>query len=194
MLEAPARDEGARLGQRLDDGVVGVALVAFFGEDALAGEAGRVLGQHAVGVDSEGDRRVDAALFQLGGARHPDLVVVGTVAGGGVHEAGAGILGNVVALEEGHLKIIAKRCERMRGNDPDLGRRQSRPLRNLNPLSIFAAFLTSSTRFVGNEKAVPLFAQFPSGEEVTSIRDIVDLRRETHRAIARESSTASSSR
>ena len=62
VLQAAARDECAGFAERLDDRVVGVALVALFGEDALALEARRVLGQHAVGIDGERDRRVDAAL------------------------------------------------------------------------------------------------------------------------------------
>ena len=57
MLQAAARDHVAGLGQRLDDGVVGVALVALLVEDALALEARRVLGHDAVGIDGEGDRR-----------------------------------------------------------------------------------------------------------------------------------------
>ena len=63
VLQAAARDERARFHQRLDDGVVGVALVALLVEDALALEARRVLGDDAVGVDGEGDGGVDAARF-----------------------------------------------------------------------------------------------------------------------------------
>ena len=40
MLQAAARDDVSGFAQRLDDGVVGVALVAIFLQDALAGEAG----------------------------------------------------------------------------------------------------------------------------------------------------------
>ena len=39
MLQAAARDDVAGFAQRLDDGVVGVALVAIFLQDALAFEA-----------------------------------------------------------------------------------------------------------------------------------------------------------
>ena len=42
MLEPAARDEHAGLDQRLDDGLVGVALLALVVDDALAGEARRV--------------------------------------------------------------------------------------------------------------------------------------------------------
>ena len=45
MLEPAARDQHAGLDQRLDDGLVGVALLALVGDDALAGEARRLLGE-----------------------------------------------------------------------------------------------------------------------------------------------------
>ena len=109
VLQAAARDQRAGFGQRLDDGVVGVALVALLVEHALAFEARRVLGADAVGVDGERDRRVDAALFQLGAARHPDDVVVGAVAGRRVHEAGAGVVGDVIAVEQRHIEVVTER-------------------------------------------------------------------------------------
>ena len=87
VLEAAARDQRAGFGQRLDDGVVGVALVALVVDDALALEARRVLGEDAVGVDGEGDGRVDAALLQLRALLHPDVEVLAAVPGRGVHEA-----------------------------------------------------------------------------------------------------------
>ena len=108
MLQAPARDERARFHERLDDGVVGVALVALLGEDALACEARRVLGHDAVGVDGEGDGGVDAARFERGGIRHPDLVVVGAVAGRGVHEAGAGVVGDVIAIKQRNVECRSR--------------------------------------------------------------------------------------
>ena len=42
MLQAPARENVARSNQRADDGLIGVALVALLGDDALALEAGGV--------------------------------------------------------------------------------------------------------------------------------------------------------
>ncbi len=48
MLESPARNQRARFDQRLDDGLVGVALLAFVGDDALALEARRFKGEGAV--------------------------------------------------------------------------------------------------------------------------------------------------
>ena len=45
-------------------GLVGVALLALVGEDALAGEAGRLLGEAAVVIDRVGDRGIDAARLE----------------------------------------------------------------------------------------------------------------------------------
>ncbi len=57
MLQAPARDQHAGVVQGLDHRLVGVALLAFFGEHALAGEAGRLLGEAAIGIDGVGNGR-----------------------------------------------------------------------------------------------------------------------------------------
>ena len=43
VLEPAARDQHAALEQRRDHGIVGVALLALVGQDALAGEAGSVI-------------------------------------------------------------------------------------------------------------------------------------------------------
>ena len=61
VREPSARDQRVGCDQRLDDRLVGVALVALVGEDALALEARRLLGESAVLVDRVGDARVDAA-------------------------------------------------------------------------------------------------------------------------------------
>ena len=64
---------------------------------ALAGEARRVIGEGAVLVDGVGIGGVDAARIQLARVRRPDVEVLAAVAGRGVHEAGAGVVGDVVA-------------------------------------------------------------------------------------------------
>ncbi len=61
MLQAPARDQRVSLDQRLDDRLVGITLLALFGDDALAGEAGGLVGVNAVIVDGEGDLGLNAA-------------------------------------------------------------------------------------------------------------------------------------
>jgi hypothetical protein len=62
VLEAAAGEQHvAALDQRLDDALVGVALLAVVVDDARAIEAGRVLGVEAGVIDGERDRGVDAA-------------------------------------------------------------------------------------------------------------------------------------
>ena len=96
MLEPAARDQHAGVAQRLDHRVVGVTLLALVGEHALAGKARRLLGEAAVGVDGVGNVRVDAARGELRRVRGPDVEVLTAVAGSGVHEAGAGVVGDVI--------------------------------------------------------------------------------------------------
>ena len=114
MLEPAARDQHAGVDQRLDHGLVGVALVALVGDHALAGEARRGAVKRAVLVDRVGDRGVDAARRELRGIRGPDVEVVAAVARRGVHEAGAGVVGDVVAGEQRDVEIVALAAKRMR--------------------------------------------------------------------------------
>ena len=65
VLDAAAGDHGAAFGQRGDDALVGVALLAAVVDDAGAVEAGRILGVEAGVVDGIGDRRVDAEGCEL---------------------------------------------------------------------------------------------------------------------------------
>ena len=118
VLQPPTRDHHASLGQRLDHRIVGIALVAILLQDALAGEAWCGIRHHAVRIDRERDGRIDAALPQHLLRVHPDDVVVSTVAGCGMHEARAGIVGDVIAIEQRHVEVVAERGKRMRANDP----------------------------------------------------------------------------
>ncbi len=65
MLEPAAGDEHARIDQRTDHRLVGIALLALVGDDALALEARRVLGEEAIGIDGEGDRLIPPELFSI---------------------------------------------------------------------------------------------------------------------------------
>ncbi len=116
MLEAAARDERAGLDQRLDDGVVGVAFLALVVEDALALEAGRLRGERAVFVDGVGDAGFDPAFGQRLSARHPDVEILAAVARRRVDEARAGIVGDVVAVEQRDDEVVASFGERMGDN------------------------------------------------------------------------------
>ena len=107
MREPPARDQRAGLDERLDHRVVGVTLLALFGKHALAGEAGRLLGEAAVGVDRVGDGGVDAAPGERASIRGPDVEVFASVPGRSVDESRAGIFGDVLAGKERHLEIVA---------------------------------------------------------------------------------------
>ena len=113
VLEPSARDEHAGVGQRLDDRLVGVALLAVVRDDALAGEARRLLGEGAILVDRIGDRGVDAARGQRARIRRPDVEVLAPVPRRGVHEAGAGVVGDVIAIEQRDDELIALAAKRM---------------------------------------------------------------------------------
>src|SRR5205085_10678268 len=101
VLAPAARDQHAGLAQRLDHRLVGVALFAVLGDDVLPGEAGRLFGERAVLIDRVGDGGVDAAPGKRPLVRGPDVEVFAAVAGRGMHEAGARVVGDVVAGEEG---------------------------------------------------------------------------------------------
>ena len=114
VLEPAARDQHAGVDQRLDHRLVGVALLAFVGEHALAGEARRLIGEAAVGIDGVGNMRVDAARGELRRIRHPDIKVLAAMSGRGVHEAGAGIVGDMIAGKKRHLEIVVS-CKPLSG-------------------------------------------------------------------------------
>src|SRR5919109_2473906 len=97
MLEPPARQELAGLDQRLDDGIVGVALLALVVDDAPAGEARSVIGESTVLVDGVGDGGVDAALIELTRICRPDVEVLAAMARRGMDETGTGVVGDMVA-------------------------------------------------------------------------------------------------
>ncbi len=96
VLEAAPGDEHPGILQCTDHRLVGIALLALVGDDALAFEARRILGEEAIGIDGEGDGTVHLL--------HPDIVVVGAMAGCGVHEAGAGVIGDVIAFEKRDIR------------------------------------------------------------------------------------------
>ena len=117
MLETAARDDVASLDQRLDHRLVGVALLALVVDDALAGEARRLRGQRAIFIDRVGNDRADAVLLQHARIRGPDLEVVASVSRCSVNEAGAGIVGDVIAGQKRHGEFIAQRPQRMHAGD-----------------------------------------------------------------------------
>ena len=146
VLQPAARDEIAGLDEGLDDGLIGVALIALVVEDAPAGEARRFLGEEAVGIDRVGDARVDAARRQLPAMRHPDVEVVAAMARRGVDEARAGIVGDVLAVEKRHVEVVADEACRQRMRAVRFASRSASRRRDLLMVSTLAALNTPSAR------------------------------------------------
>jgi hypothetical protein len=55
-------------------------------------------------IDGEGDGGRDAARLEIASRVHPGLEVLAAMAGRGVHEAGTGIVGDVIAAISGTAK------------------------------------------------------------------------------------------
>ena len=103
VLHPPARQQGAGLDQLVDDRGVGRAelagLLALGLQHLEAAEQRHVVVIGAVRIDGLGDLAMAVG--------QPDQVVVGAVAGGGVDEAGAGVVGDVVAGQQRHGEAVA---------------------------------------------------------------------------------------
>ncbi len=107
MLEPAARDQHPGIDQSLDHRLVGVALLAFVGQHALAGKARRLIGEAAVGVDGVGDSgTLMPRSASLTTACHPDIKVLAAVPRRSVDESCAGFFGHVVTFEQRHWEII----------------------------------------------------------------------------------------
>ena len=111
VLQLSARDERPRLDQRVDDRLVGVADFAFVGDDALALEARRFIGEGAVLVDRIGNARIDPTLLKQSRARGPELEVLAPVAGRGVNEACSCVFRHMVAVEQRNGKAISEAAQ-----------------------------------------------------------------------------------
>ena len=69
---------------------------------------GACFGEGAVLVDGVGDCGSRCrALASVARVRRPDVEVLAAVAGRGVHEAGAGVVGDVIAVKQRHVEIVA---------------------------------------------------------------------------------------
>src|SRR5690554_3403021 len=113
MLDATTGHHGVALGKRGDDTVIGVALLAVIVDDAggtalgIGAETGRVPGIEAVVADDIGNLGGDALFGQQAGGIHPDFKVVEAMAGCGMDETGAGVIGDVIAIEERDFELVA---------------------------------------------------------------------------------------
>ncbi len=170
VLVARAGDQRACLDQRLDHRLVGVAELALVVDHALAVEARRVLGEEAGLVDGEGDLGVDAARFERGAVLFPDLEVLGAVAGRGMHEARAGVLGDMLAGEQRHVEIVAAaRCSGCAAQDAGEHQRwriDERPCASSSTRAQLAH--ASSASASASTSLSPGLAQLSSGASVTS--------------------------
>ena len=105
LLHPAARQQVARLDQLVHHRAVGGAelagLLALGLQHLQAREQGDVRVVGAVGIDGVGHFVMTVGL--------PNLEVVGAVAGRGVDEAGAGIVGDVIAGQQGHGEAVAGR-------------------------------------------------------------------------------------
>ena len=118
MLEAPAGEERAGLDELRDDGLVRAGVLALVVVDARAGEqrhAGQIRGILADRVRHLRRAAGREGLLVL----DEGVVVVRAVAWRRVHEAGAGVVGDVVGREHRHVEIpeavrAGKRPERVR--------------------------------------------------------------------------------
>jgi hypothetical protein len=113
VLQRPRANSMPRRDQRVDDRLVGVALLAVVVDDArrpalaVRAEARRVLGEKPASSTVKGMAVSMPRARSSLGAAHPGLEVLAAVAGRGVDEAGAGVVGDVVAGEHGDGEGVA---------------------------------------------------------------------------------------
>jgi len=115
VLEPAAREQHAGIGQRVDNGLVGVALLALVGEHPLANKPRSMIGESAVGVDRIGDCYVDIRCLQQFFVLHPNIEVFAAVTGRRMDETCAGFISHVIAFEQWHQKLVPapQRSQRM---------------------------------------------------------------------------------
>ena len=117
--------------------------------------------------------------------RGPDFEVLAAVARRGVDEAGAGVVGDVIAGEQRHVEVVAAiALERMRADDPREHRRR-------NVLHLFVSRDARLLEHVGGElvgqdQRVAGLRPVVGGRVGDAIEAVGDLRREADRAIARQ--------
>ena len=107
MLEPPARDQHAGVGQSFDHCLVGVALFAFVREHALTSKSRSLFGEAAIGIDSIGNCRIDAARGEFARMGGPDVKIFAAMSRRGVDKSSTGILGDMIAGKQRHLEIVA---------------------------------------------------------------------------------------
>src|SRR4029077_16206611 len=107
VLEPAACDQHAGFDNRPDHRFVGVALFTLVVQHAPAGQAGRLLGETAIGVDRIRNGCIDAARGKLARVGGPNIEVLTPVSWRGMDEAGARVFGDMIAGKERDFKIVA---------------------------------------------------------------------------------------
>jgi hypothetical protein len=107
MLQPPARDQHAGVDQGLDHRLVGVALFALLGQHALAGEARRLIGEAAVGIDGVGNRVLMPRAASFGALAVQTSKSSRPCPGAVCTKPVPGIFGDVIAGEKRDGKSIA---------------------------------------------------------------------------------------
>ena len=141
----------------------------------------------AVRIHGFGNGRIHAQGFQVGPALEPDQVVVLTVARRGVDKAGAGVVGDVIAFQEGNLEtVIGVKGRQGMGADHAcwIDRVQTGPGGDLRRLGYIVRQL------VGDDQAVagpgPGLELQPGLHGRDLIEAIADLFREADRPVGRD--------
>ena len=114
VLEFSPCEKIAGFGERLNDRLVGVALIALVVDDAVAGKPWRFLGEETVGVNRIGDAGVDILCEKCAAIRHPNIEVVAAVARRSMNKARACFVANVLAIKKRYGKIVSRDCLRQR--------------------------------------------------------------------------------
>ena len=92
MLHPAARDQRICANQRINNRLVGIALLALFGDDAFTVKTRRFVGINTVGVDCIGNTRFDTACRQTLTAGNPDIIIVPSMTGRRMHKARTGVI------------------------------------------------------------------------------------------------------
>ena len=108
VLDLAARHQRSGGHQGGDDRLIGIPLGALVGENALALETWGFGGQRSIGVHRVGNAGVDVERLQVAGRSRPQVEVFATMARRRVDEAGARLVGDVVAVQQGNLVAVVR--------------------------------------------------------------------------------------
>src|SRR5258707_2844743 len=116
MLEPIFGEQHSGLSKRCDHCSISVSLFTLIRDYSPAFETRRGRGKRTILVNGIRNRGIDAPRFERARVRHPDVEVLAAVAGRGVDEAGAGIVGDVIAGEERDIEVVTFATEGVRAH------------------------------------------------------------------------------